>query len=190
MSPLLLSAISSGWSCVSVSQIFTPLPKTYNNWYSSFFYLVSSFLQTEINVHFRSSSHQNKGKIPNIHSFIHSYIYIYIHIYSETVLKYSPHVHRTSILYIFICGHSLTFWHRSFTFNSNKSPTWCNSFSVYYPEVCLQLNMFWVFSRPSSGAQWLQWQPLVLPSYCGDSRAVFVVGPAGQNTKTARISPR
>jgi hypothetical protein len=47
----------------------------------------------------------------------------------------------------------LTFWHRSFTFNSNKSPTWCNSFSVYYPDVCLQLNLFWAFSRPSSGAQ-------------------------------------
>ena len=38
--------------------------------------------------------------------------------------------------------------------------------------------MFRVFSRPSSGAQRLQWQPLVLPSYRGDSRAVFVVGPA------------
>ena len=74
----------------------------------------------------------------------------------------------------------LTFWHRSFTFNSNKSPTWCNSFSVYYPDVCLQLNMFRAFSRPSSGAQWLQWRPLVLPSYRGDSRAVFVVGPAGR----------
>jgi len=36
----------------------------------------------------------------------------------------------------------LTFWHRSFTFNSNKSPTRCNNFSVYYPDVCLQLNMF------------------------------------------------
>ena len=72
--------------------------------------------------------------------------------------------------------HNLTFWHRSFTFNSNKPPTWCNNFSVYYPDVCLQLNMFRAFSRPSSGAQWLQWQPLVLPSYRGDSRAVFVVG--------------
>jgi hypothetical protein len=41
----------------------------------------------------------------------------------------------------------------------------------------LQLNMFRTFSRPSSGAQWLQWQPLVLASYRGDSRAVFVVGP-------------
>jgi hypothetical protein len=55
----------------------------------------------------------------------------------------------------------LTFWHRSFTFNSSISPTWCNNFSVYYPDVCLQLNMFWAFSRPSSGAQWPQWQPLV-----------------------------
>jgi len=74
----------------------------------------------------------------------------------------------------------LTFWHRSFTFNSNKSPTRWNNFSFYYPDVCLQLNMFRAFSRPSSGAQWLQWQPLVLPSYCGDSRPVFVVGQAGR----------
>jgi hypothetical protein len=50
---------------------------------------------------------------------------------------------------------ALTFWHRSFTFNSNKSPTWRNNFLVYYPDVCLQLNMFRAFSRPSSGAQWL-----------------------------------
>jgi hypothetical protein len=72
-------------------------------------------------------------------------------------------------------AHGLIFWHRSSTFNSNNSPTGCNNFSVYYPDVCLQLNMFRTFSRPSSGAQWLQWQPLVLPSYRGDSRAVFVV---------------
>jgi hypothetical protein len=56
---------------------------------------------------------------------------------------------------------------------SNKSPTCCNIFPVYYPDVCLQLNMFRVFSRPSSGAQWLQWQPVVLPSYRGDSCVVF-----------------
>jgi hypothetical protein len=88
----------------------------------------------------------------------------------------------------------LTFWHPSFTFNSNKSSTWRNSFSVYYPDVSLQLKMFRAFFRPSSGAQWLQWQPLVLPSYRSDSRAVFVVGPtgrlAGSTTKTARLSPR
>jgi hypothetical protein len=44
------------------------------------------------------------------------------------------------------CFEELTFWHRSFTFNSNKSPTWCNNFSVYYRDVCLQLNMFRAFS--------------------------------------------
>ena len=75
------------------------------------------------------------------------------------------------------CVALLTFWHRSFTFNSNKSPTWCNKFSIYYPDVRLQLNVLRAFSHPSSGAQWLQWQPLVLPSYRGDSHAVFVVGP-------------
>jgi hypothetical protein len=50
--------------------------------------------------------------------------------------------------------------------------------------------MFRVFSRPSSGAQRLQWQPLVLPSYLGDSRVVLVVGPAGPTTKTTRLLPR
>jgi hypothetical protein len=50
--------------------------------------------------------------------------------------------------------------------------------------------MFRAFFLPSSGAQWLQWQPLVLPSYRGDSRAVFVVGPAGPTKNTARLSPR
>jgi hypothetical protein len=67
-----------------------------------------------------------------------------------------------------------------FNISSNKSPTRCNNFPVYYPDVYLQLNMFRMFPRPSSGAQCLQWQPLVLPSYRGDSRAVFVVGPAGR----------
>ena len=59
----------------------------------------------------------------------------------------------------------------------NKSPTRCNNFPVYYPDVYLQFNMFRAFSRLSSGAQWLQWQPLVLPSHRGDSRTVFMVGP-------------
>jgi hypothetical protein len=35
---------------------------------------------------------------------------------------------------------------------SNKSPTRCNNFPVYYPDVYLQLNMFRAFSRPLSGA--------------------------------------
>jgi len=70
-------------------------------------------------------------------------------------------------------------WHRRSAITqvpSNKLPTRRNNFPVYYPEVYLQLNMFRAFSLPSSGAQWLQWQPLVLPSYRGDNRAVFVVG--------------
>ena len=29
----------------------------------------------------------------------------------------------------------------------------------------------------------MQWQPLVLPSYRGDSHAVFVVGPAGRTAR-------
>jgi hypothetical protein len=43
---------------------------------------------------------------------------------------------------------------------------------VYYPDIYLQLNTFWASSCPLSGAQHLQLQPLVLPSYRGDSRAV------------------
>ena len=66
-------------------------------------------------------------------------------------------------------------------FNSNKSPTRCNNFPVYYPDVYLQLDKFRAFTRPSSGAQWLQWQPLGLPSYRGDSRSVFVIGPVMGN---------
>jgi hypothetical protein len=92
--------------------------------------------------------------------------------------------------YVGCSDKKLTFWHRSFRFNSNKSPTWCNNFSVYYPDVCLQLNMFRAFCRPSSGAQWLQWQPLLFPAYRGDSRAVFVVRPDGSTTNTARLSPQ
>ena len=75
------------------------------------------------------------------------------------------------------------------TIQINHQPE-CKNFSVYYPDVCLQLNMFRAFTRPSSGAQLLQWQPLVLPSYRGDSRAVFVVGPGGPNMNTAWLSPR
>ena len=63
--------------------------------------------------------------------------------------------------------------------HSNKPLTKCNNFPVYYRDVYLQLNIFWAFSRPSSGGQWLQQQPLILPSHRGDSRAV-VRGRAGQ----------
>ena len=91
-------------------------------------------------------------------------------------------LHSVKFIFSFSClkAYRLTFWHRRFTFNSNKSPTWCNNFSVSYPDICLQLIMFRAFSRPSSGAQWLQWQPVVLPSYRDDSRA----GPEHSTTIT------
>jgi hypothetical protein len=82
---------------------------------------------------------------------------------------------------------NLTFRHRNFTFNSNKLSTWCNNFSVYYSDVCLQLNMFRAFSRSLSGAQRLQWQPLVLSSYRGNSRTVFVVEPAGPTLHSTAV---
>jgi hypothetical protein len=52
-------------------------------------------------------------------------------------------------------------------------------FLVYCSDVCLQLNMLRAFFHPSSGIQLMQWQPLLLPLYRGESRVVFVVGPAG-----------
>jgi hypothetical protein len=52
---------------------------------------------------------------------------------------------------------------------------------VYISTCCL------AFSRPSSGAQRLQWQPLVLPSYRGDSRAVFVVTKLKPEAATAVV---
>jgi hypothetical protein len=52
-----------------------------------------------------------------------------------------------------------------------NQPTRCNNFSSLLLDVYLQLNMFQASSRPLSGAQQLQWQPLVLLSACGDSSA-------------------
>jgi hypothetical protein len=57
--------------------------------------------------------------------------------------------------------------------NNHEPEPW-----TWNPDVCLHLKRF--RSRPSSGAQWLQWQPLVLPLYRDDIRAVFVVGPASR----------
>ena len=111
-------------------------------------------------------------------SIIHSVSHCFLH----TQFKQITALCKQTFYVKWVNTH-LTFWHRSFTFNSNKSPTWYNNFPVYYPDVRLQLNMFRAFSRPSSRAQWLQWQSLVLPSYRGDSRAVFVVGPARPRTQ-------
>jgi hypothetical protein len=53
-----------------------------------------------------------------------------------------------------------------------NQPTRCNNFSGLLLDVYVQLNMFWESSRPSSGAQQLQWQPLLLPLERADSSAV------------------
>jgi hypothetical protein len=77
---------------------------------------------------------------------------------------------------------SLTFWHRSFTFNSNKSPTCCNRFSVYYPDVCLQLNMFLAFSphdqelNDCSGSLWFYLRIVVIVVLCSWSGRLLMLG--------------
>jgi hypothetical protein len=66
----------------------------------------------------------------------------------------------------------LTFGHRSFTFNSNKSPTGCKKFSIYYPDVCLELNMFWAFPahyqelNDCSGSLWIYLRIVVIVVLC------------------------
>jgi hypothetical protein len=52
-----------------------------------------------------------------------------------------------------------------------NQPTRCNNFSSLSDDVYVQLNMFRAVSRPSSGAQQLQYQPLVLPLERGGSSA-------------------
>jgi hypothetical protein len=51
-------------------------------------------------------------------------------------------------------------------------PTICNNFSSLLLDVYVQLNMFRASSCQSSGAQQLQYQPLVLPLERGGSSAV------------------
>jgi len=67
--------------------------------------------------------------------------------YSQLYTAFSTNDKESSII-----GAMLNFWHRSIIFNSNKSPTRCNNFPVYFPDVHVQLNMFRAFSRPSSKA--------------------------------------
>ena len=53
-----------------------------------------------------------------------------------------------------------------------NQPTRCNNFQSLLLDVYVQLNMFWASPRPSSGAQQLQYQPLVLPLEFSGSSAV------------------
>ena len=59
----------------------------------------------------------------------------------------------------------------SYKFQINQ-PARCNNFSILLLDVYVQLNMFRASSRPTSGAQQLQQQPLVLPLERGGSSAV------------------
>jgi hypothetical protein len=52
-----------------------------------------------------------------------------------------------------VCRYYTLYTNTNEVYNSNKSPTRCNNFLVYYCDVYLQLNMFQAFSRPSSEAQ-------------------------------------
>ena len=53
-----------------------------------------------------------------------------------------------------------------------NQPTRCKNFSSLSLDVYVRLNMFRASSRPSSGAQQLQQQPLVLPRERDESNAV------------------
>jgi hypothetical protein len=75
-----------------------------------------------------------------------------------------------------ICATHSNEW--KLTSDPDKSPTRCNNFSSILLDAHLQLNMFRASSRPSSGAQQLQEQPLVLPLERGDTVLLVVVGPA------------
>jgi hypothetical protein len=60
-----------------------------------------------------------------------------------------------------------------------NQPTRCTNFSSLLLDVYVQLNMFRASSRPLSGAQQLQQQPLVLPSERG-GKSVAGRGRTGQ----------
>jgi len=67
---------------------------------------------------------------------------------------------------------TLTSWHRSFTFNSNKSPTWCNNFSLYYPDVFYSSTCFGRFPahhqelNDCSGSLWFYLRIVVTVVLC------------------------
>ena len=66
----------------------------------------------------------------------------------------------------------LNFWHRSFIFNSNKSPTWCNSFSVYILTFVYSSTCFGRFPahrqelNDCSGSLWFYFRIVVIVVLC------------------------
>ena len=90
-----------------------------------------------------------------------------MHGYNTAELPENPGLRRRASVYGFKVCKSVH--HRTIQINHQLDATVS---PVYYPDVYLQLNMFRASSRPSSEDQQLQQQPLVLPSYRSDSRAV------------------
>jgi hypothetical protein len=89
----------------------------------------------------------------------------------------------------------------NFTNNVDKLATW-----IFYPKEwgsTIQINhqpdatilqfiiLTFIYSSTCFGHFPTHHQePLVLPSYCGDTHAVFMVKPAGPTTNTVQLSPR
>jgi hypothetical protein len=70
------------------------------------------------------------------------------------------------------------------TYIQIRQTTKCNNFSSLLLDVYVLLNMFRASSCPSSGAQQLQYQPLVLLLERGGSSAVGRGGPANSTATT------
>jgi hypothetical protein len=89
---------------------------------------------------------------------------IYLPVFLLTHLAWT--FHNTSFLKFKVCK---SVHHHAIQINQ---PTRCNNFSSLLLDVYIHLNMFRASSHPSSGAQQLQYQPLVLPLERGGSSVV------------------
>jgi len=85
--------------------------------------------------------------------------------------QWQERVELPQCLIAHIPGKELMAWSMVSVIPINQ-PTRCNNFPSLLLDVYVRLNMFRASSCPSSGAQQLQWQPLVLPLERGGSSAV------------------
>ena len=108
------------------------------------------------------------------------------HHWCTGTLKYTVHVF-SKVFLTFKVWKSVH--HHTIQINQ---PTRCNNFSSLLLDVYVQLNMFRASLHPSSGAQQMQMQPLVLPFERGGSSAVgrCQAGRPAQPRPTALLTPR
>jgi hypothetical protein len=106
---------------------------------------------------------------------------------SQARVRYNKHVvHCTSGLWIQASQKELTID------NSNKSPTKCNNFPVYYPDVYLQLTCFGRSTahhqelNDCSSSLWFYLRIVVTVVLCSWSGRLIT----GPTTNTTRLSPR